>query len=193
MSQPFRYSNKLHRRTADPGPFSNYRAYKKYLRREFRQKCVYCRMPDTMLGKSCFGVDHYLPKSDFPGLKKAWENLFYACHSCNTFKGKFSPEPDLFIPNPCKHRVAQYMQFNGPDIETFDPVGDFTVRLLALADTEIRKYRDYMLRSIKKLKRERVRLREDLAYPEKWSRTQIARMRKDFQDLEDDLRRLTGT
>lgn len=76
------------KRGQDPGPFADYRSYKPYLQKLFRNKCVYCRVADGIKGSEGFGVDHYLPRSKYPHLGVTWSNLFYACNVCNTWKGE---------------------------------------------------------------------------------------------------------
>lgn len=119
-------------RGPDPGPFADHRSYKAHLQREFRRKCVYCRVPDGIKGYEGFGVDHYLPKSRFPALAVAWPNLFYACNVCNAWKGEAVPRPERFLPNPCEHRMADHIQFRDRGIETYTPHGKWLRELLRL-------------------------------------------------------------
>lgn len=133
------FPRKIHERSSDPGPFADYRSYKPHLQREFRRKCVYCREADGLRGYEGFGVDHYEPKSDDPGLTMAWSNLFYACNVCNTWKGKKVSTPERFIPNPCKHRMAEHLQYRDADIETYTLNGEWMAELLHLVERRERR------------------------------------------------------
>ncbi len=119
-------------RGPDPGPFADHRSYKVHLQREFRRKCVYCRISDGIKGYEGFGVDHYLPRSKFPALVVVWSNLFYACNVCNVWKGESVPLPERFLPNPCEHRMADHLQYRDRAIETYTPHGEWLKELLHL-------------------------------------------------------------
>lgn len=62
-------------------------------------KCCYCERKLTHLASTEREVDHYKPKSEFKDenenilwhLANKWENLLYACSSCNSKKGSQSP------------------------------------------------------------------------------------------------------
>lgn len=96
----------------EPVPDSLASAYKSaevkaLLRTETSDKCAYCesKIPHVDYGD----VEHLLPKSVFPQLRYAYDNLTYACGVCNTKKGDFySPETPLLNPyedNPCDHLI----------------------------------------------------------------------------------------
>lgn len=64
-----------------------YRAYKIELRADFDQRCGYCNDHDRTFGNiRGFHIDHFAPKSLFPHLTKAYNNLVYACPLCNIAK-----------------------------------------------------------------------------------------------------------
>lgn len=58
-------------------------------------KCCYCERPLGEVGRTEREVEHYIPKSAFKDgdesiqwhLANKWENLLYACRSCNSKKG----------------------------------------------------------------------------------------------------------
>ncbi|HEX7184116.1 MAG TPA: HNH endonuclease [Thermoanaerobaculia bacterium] len=151
-------------RSPDPGPFLKYRSYKPYLQREFRRKCVYCRISDGLKGDEGFGVDHYLPKSRFPDLVTAWRNLFYACNVCNTWKGESVSTPDRFLPNPCEHRMSDHLQYSGAGVETYTPHGEWLTELLRLG--ERRGFREFILSALGKFLKTRNNLMDDLTHYE---------------------------
>lgn len=92
------------------------------------------QISDGLKGYEGFGVDHYLPKSRFPALTTTWSNLFYACNVCNTWKGESVSTPELFLPNPCGHGMADHLQYRGADVEAYTPHGEWLVELLHLAE-----------------------------------------------------------
>jgi len=149
-----------HKRGPDPGPFAEHRSYKIHLQREFSRKCVYCRTPDGLKGDEAFGIDHYLPKSRFPDLIVAWPNLFYACNVCNTWKGDSVSTPDLFLPNPCEHRMSDHLQYSGADVEVYTPHGEWLAELLQLR--ERKQFREFILFAVGSFLRTRSELVEDL-------------------------------
>lgn len=149
-------------------------------------------MPDGIKGEETYGVDHYRPERWFPELKNAWGNLFYACHRCNSMKRDVLPEDHCFIPNPCDHPVSEHMQFNGADVEAYTLSGRFTVNLLGLADWKLRSFREFILRSIKKLKIERGKILAQLDEAAGMTPEALVTARDDLRIVEEDLRRLTG-
>jgi len=144
------YPRKRHIRSPDPGPFRNYHRYKWLLRREFRRKCVYCREADGLKGDEAFGVDHYLARSNTGEAEAAaWENLFYACNVCNGWKGASVSTPELFLPNPCDHVMAEHLQYRDDDVETYSPHGAWLADLLHLSSQSRRERRRFILSALK--------------------------------------------
>lgn len=146
---PYAYPKFRHVRSEQPAEYKAYPRYKPFLRREFKEKCVYCRRPDGGLHQD-YGVDHYRPQSRFPDLVAAYTNLFYACNSCNRRKGKYWPsaaqlKANQFIPNPCDHVMIQHLKYQGAKVEAKSVAGDFTLRLLDLNNPDLMRYREGML------------------------------------------------
>jgi hypothetical protein len=46
-------------------------------------------------GDENFEMDHFRPKSRFPGLEDDFYNIYYACHPCNHMKRDCWPPADL--------------------------------------------------------------------------------------------------
>jgi hypothetical protein len=147
-------------RGPDPGPFSDYRTYKPHLQRVFHRKCVYCRISDGFKGIESFGIDHYLPRSKFPHLLVTWENLFYSCNVCNAWKGESASTPELFLPNPCEHRMSEHVQYTDAGVETYTPHGDWLAELLHLGERQ--GLRDFILAALGKFLQARSELVRDL-------------------------------
>ena len=58
-------------------------------------KCAYC---ENLLLET-FPVEHFLSKSEFHEHAFQWENLFPACHDCNSKKGIRSPGKEIIRPD----------------------------------------------------------------------------------------------
>jgi hypothetical protein len=154
---PFLYPQAKHRRRLRPGPFTNYRDYKPALQEEFTKQCVYCRIPDNIRTFNNFGVDHYKPQWKFPELECVYVNLYYACNTCNSLKGKkwLTDEEQafgLFIPNPCDHVMFEHLRFRGADIETRTLTGAWADAELRLSADDRRYERDMILRTISRFR-----------------------------------------
>ncbi len=152
---PFRYPEQRHARSQTPGPFADYHRYKPYLRAEFQRQCVYCRLPDGLQGADAFGVDHYRPRSRFPDLSTAYENLYYSCNACNRRKGKFWPTEEqwrlgVFLPNPCDHTMNEHLAYRGVQVEPRSRAGQLATEILMLNDEMAISYRAFVLRSIER-------------------------------------------
>lgn len=125
--------------------FRRYQSYKDYLRREFVNLCVYCRVPDTLTVAPHFSVDHYKPKSKFPSLECEYGNLFYCCSRCNPRKNSFWPKSakDPNFVNPCDHVMGSNLRFDKAtgkvNHKTKD--GEFMIEVLDLNDLEFIAFR----------------------------------------------------
>lgn len=99
-----------------PKRVSKYGDYKPYLRREAKERCVYCAIHENPIGGSDhFHVEHYRPKSldQFAALIKDYNNLFYACAICNRFKSNDWPNDPV-----SDHSVISYPDPNEIDYNT---------------------------------------------------------------------------
>jgi uncharacterized protein (TIGR02646 family) len=76
--------NKQHDRRPSDG---TYKDWKPLLAEEGEYRCVYCALRDNRLGGlRVFHVEHFKPKSKFAELTNVYDNLFYSCPICNSFK-----------------------------------------------------------------------------------------------------------
>jgi uncharacterized protein (TIGR02646 family) len=107
-------------RTKNVPKYNYYRKYKKYLREDFENKCVYCKIHEGENGSfHNFACDHFRPKSiiEFRYLKNSYENLMYSCLDCNRKKGKNWPNEELikkgyqFI-DPCEKDYNDYFDID---------------------------------------------------------------------------------
>lgn len=66
---------------------SDYRQYKDFLARDFKNRCGYTHCLDFWFGgKTNFQIDHFKPKSKFPDLETEYNNLVYSCSYVNRAK-----------------------------------------------------------------------------------------------------------
>lgn len=72
---------------AQPPNESPFDGWKAALAQEGGRRCVYCALPDVMLGGELhYHIEHFVPRTQDPALARVWSNLFYACPICNRFK-----------------------------------------------------------------------------------------------------------
>lgn len=154
LPSPFRYPQSKHRRKYNPQYRTN-KSYKKVLRYEFNRQCIYCRRPEFYKHED-FGVEHYKPKEIFPELEWDYDNLFYACNTCNSRKGESWPTKtqianNAFIPNPCEHIMFKHLKFHGATVELRSEAGIYTDELLDLNDDVAVSFREAIIYLIRKL------------------------------------------
>lgn len=126
---------------------SDYRQYKPELRKDFWHSCAYCTLCESEAGGHRFTIDHYEPKSVRPELETRYENLFYACDTCNEMKGDRSP------PLPARadgHRFfrsdeddrSEHFEQKGILLRPKTNTGSFTIDACNLNRTWLRKLRE---------------------------------------------------
>lgn|ERR1035437_4071089 len=77
--------------------YPRYGMYRNWLRDEFVFTCIYCLRRETWgTLRRDWELDHFVPKSIRPELMLDYDNLVYACSTCN--RGKAAK----FAPNPCE-------------------------------------------------------------------------------------------
>lgn len=94
---PFIYPSQPHARKHGPVGYSSYGLYRNWLRDEFTFTCVYCLRRETWgTLKRDWQLDHVVPKSIHPQGTFDYDNLVYACSTCNHSKAAH------LAPDPCK-------------------------------------------------------------------------------------------
>lgn len=88
--------------------YKRYQTYKKYLRKDFKNRCGYCDGLTSWLGgKRAFHVDHFVPWKKFntshPSLKLDYANLVFSCPYCNISKSDKWPTENPAIHNNTTH------------------------------------------------------------------------------------------
>ena len=105
MTPPFTYPATPHARRHGPGGYADYPSYRPWLRDEFTFRCVYCLLRERwVLGG--LHIDHFSPVALHPELATTYDNLLYACASCNAAKR------DLELPDPTAALLADSTKLN---------------------------------------------------------------------------------
>lgn len=101
------------------------------LRSETYEKCAYCESEvDSVAWPH---VEHIRPKSKFPNLVLAWENLTLACPRCNQNKGSYDEVTQPLL-NPYEDEPDEHLQFLAGFVRVRDGStrGEVTIRVLKL-------------------------------------------------------------
>ena len=103
LPDPYRYPATPHHRKHGPAGYAHYREYKDWLRDEFDFRCVYCLHRERWgQVKGQFDLDHFDPQALRPDLALEYDNLVYACHSCNLDKSsRLVPDPHVHAYGAC--------------------------------------------------------------------------------------------
>lgn len=111
--------------------YKRYKSYKKFLKKDFHNRCAYCNTWDFIIEPLGFAIDHYVPRKTFKNIDKTfnnnYNNLMYVCPKCNReksdkFKGdtnKLEIKNELFY-NPVEKDYNQIFfrnEFGGIDSE----------------------------------------------------------------------------
>jgi len=95
MTTPFVYPAFPHQRRHGPVGYASYESYRPWLRDEFAFRCVFCLTRETWGPfHAQFAIDHFVPAILLPEGPAAYDNLLYACVTCNGAKG------DRLVPDP---------------------------------------------------------------------------------------------
>ena len=111
--------------------YKRYKSYKKFLKKDFHNRCAYCNTWDFIIEPLGFAIDHYVHRKTFKNIDKTfnnnYNNLMYVCPKCNReksdkFKGdtnKLEIKNELFY-NPVEKDYNQIFfrnEFGGIDSE----------------------------------------------------------------------------
>ena len=138
------YPDALLERRHGPQGYASYQSYRPWLRDDFTFQCVYCLLREQW-GRATgdFDLDHFLAQERAPEVALEYDNLFYACHSCNLLKGPHE------IPDPGAVLTSEQVRVN-PD-GSLDGLNDEArkiIRLLALDSNSCRQRRRMWMRII---------------------------------------------
>lgn len=95
MTAPFTYPAAPHNRRHGPAGYADYESFRPWLRDEFAFSCVFCLTRETWGPfRAQFAIDHFVPAMTQPDGPSQYDNLLYACVTCNGVKGVRSvPDP----------------------------------------------------------------------------------------------------
>ena len=138
---PFSYPDSSHSRRHGPSGYQNYETYRDWLRDEFLFRCVYCLKREQWgTLKGSYAIDHFLPQAIRPDLKRDYNNLLYACASCNAAKG------DEIVPDPCDCMLKGHViLYEDGTIEATEAEAQKLIRKLGLDDPEYREFRRLLI------------------------------------------------
>ena len=143
----FYYDSNPHQRRHGPFGYTNYRAYKPWLRDDFYFQCIYCRCKEVWdsMGHHVYSVDHLRPKSQYPQDALNYENLLYSCVRCNTLKGDAHIAVD-----PCKVGLGEYLILSDSGlIRPRNRDGTIIIEVLRLNRPELLSFRKHLMQLAK--------------------------------------------
>lgn len=143
MTDAFTYSHQGTRKHG-PGGYSSYPSYREWLRDEFKFRCVYCLIREEwgrLVGE--FDLDHFVPQAKRPELSTEYENLVYACHTCNLRKSGM----ETFDPESCLLTDSVKVYPTGR-IEGLNAGAKAIIAKLGLDSPKFRNWRMIWLRNI---------------------------------------------
>lgn len=125
---------------------------KKFLSKDFRKRCAYCKIREgDLAGPDSFEKDHFFPIKK--GGEDKYENLFYACTSCNGKSGKSDKWSETLL-NPCKDKIWNvHVSVNDKfKCENLTPQGDEYIKTFKLNRKSYVKLRRTIFEHQKELK-----------------------------------------
>lgn len=81
-------------------------------------KCAFCESKPAESGN--IEIEHFKPKSLYPQLAFAWENLLPVCRKCNESKSSWDTEKEPII-NPTEENPEERLTYNYLEIKPIDP------------------------------------------------------------------------
>lgn len=138
---PFSYPESPHVHCHGPSGYKTYKSFRPWLRDEFLFRCVYClKREQWSLVQSLYSLDHFLPQARFPKAALDYENLLYACITCNSAKG------EEVVPNPCNCMLrGQVIVHEDGSIKGTGNDSRRLIRKLGLDDPEYREFRRLLI------------------------------------------------
>ena len=104
---PFQYPARSHERRHGPRGYADAESFRPWLRDEFSFRCVYCLVREQWgRVQRAFDLDHFVPVARAPSRRHDYDNLLYACATCNAAKGAAA------MPDPCVALVDRFVRVN---------------------------------------------------------------------------------
>ncbi len=151
LPDPFAYPPGAHRRRHGPAGYTNYQAYKPWLRDEFTFRCVYCLFREAWYPdrQSSFSVDHIESQVSAPDRICDYANMVYACTACNSAK------QEVEVLDPTVSPLGEHLRVRGDGSdEALTVEGQDLIDQLGLDRESLARVRRYYLDVIA-LKQER--------------------------------------
>lgn len=129
-TDPFQYPDTPFSYAHGPSGYVNYQSFKPFLRDDYSYRCFFCLMRERWApqGHEEFSVDHVEPQSIAPTRINDYNNLLYACCSCNRIR-QATPLP-LDIMDEC---FADHIEVDaGGGIAPLTPTGRALIRMCRL-------------------------------------------------------------
>jgi len=140
----FNYPETPHQRRHGP-LYDSLQPYRDWLRDVFTFCCVYCLNRERW-GRvdGQFDIEHWIAQINDPERGLEYDNLFYACHTCNLLKGA---DP---IPDPGEFLTADSVRVEPIDgsIEGLTPEATLIIEVLGLDSQRSRDWRQTMIRNV---------------------------------------------
>lgn len=144
MAVAFNYPAAPHIRKHGPRGYADYASFRPWLRDEFTFCCVYCRTREQWgRVRGTFDLDHFVPQTFQPDQSTDYDNLLYACRTCNGSKA------DKTVPDPTQV-LTQENTTIGADgsISGLTPEAERLILKLGLDSPQYRNWRLLWLRII---------------------------------------------
>ncbi|MCI0641511.1 MAG: hypothetical protein L0Y72_12475 [Gemmataceae bacterium] len=136
MTFPFDYPAAQHVRRHSPRGYADYSSFRPWLRDEFSFRCVYCLLREQWARHGSFGADHFLAVAHHPQKATDYDNLLYACVTCNAVKS------DRLLPNPVRVLLRNSVQVAADGhIHTDDAAAAHLIELLGLDSDHSNEFR----------------------------------------------------
>ena len=111
------------------------------MRDDFGFRCVYCQSHEAEVGPGLpyggFEVEHHQPTQKFRHLASRYDNLLWACPTCNRVKRDKWPSPEehdrgyRFV-DPSRERLSDHVELRGTSLVALTPAGEYTIDELEL-------------------------------------------------------------
>lgn len=160
--EAFRYRQQPLVRRHGPAGYSGYRSYRPWLRDEFTFRCVYCLIREQwgrVTGE--FDVDHFAPQPVDPNQRDTYDNLLYACQTCNQRKQAG------VLPDPCRALTSETTRvYPDGSIAGLTPDANVIIRVLCLNSPRWIRWRRMWIRILElAAEKDEHLLRELLGFP----------------------------
>ena len=137
MTHPFDYPPEPHVRRHGPVGYAERASFRPWLRDEFSFRCVYCLLREQWdRVRAVFDIDHFQATAIRPDLALDYDNLLYACATCNATKRELEVPDPLPVLTQANIRVSEDGR-----LETDSPEAACLIELLGLNNDDAVEFR----------------------------------------------------